>query len=210
MPGRAVCAVVLVTILPTIARAQSPAVVEVNTGDRISGEVEGLQRGRLDFHTLAASIPGARSWADTIAIVWSEVVRLTSTQTLEVELSSGERFRGSVSSPAAGQLVVQTSSGPTQPLAIKDIVRIIPVEAGFRGRTTGSIDFGLTFTNAEHATSYSLHGDALHLSPSHKYETRVAAQSWLTSRDDADRLTRNEYSVDVRRLLPNRWFAMGK
>lgn len=208
LPIRAFWTVVFVAILPVIAHAQPPAVVEVATGDRITGDVRRLERGRLDFRTPAA--PGAQRWAGTISIVWSEVVRLTSTQTLEIELSSGERFTGSISSPAAGQLVVQTSRGPSRPIALKDIVRIIRIEDGFRARTTSSIDFGLTFTIAEKARSYTLNGDAEHVSPSHRYETRVAATSWLSARDDADRLTRNEYSVEVRRVLSNRWFAVGK
>jgi hypothetical protein len=210
LPIRAFCTVVFVAVLPAIAHAQPPALVEVATGDRIAGDVRRLQRGRLDFRTPAASTPGAQRWAGTISIVWSEVVRLTSTQTLEIELSSGERFTGSISSPAAGQLVVQTSRGPTRPIAMKDVVRIIRIEDGFSARTTASVDFGLTFANAENARTFTLNGDAEHVSPSHRYETRVAAASWLTARDDADRLTRNEYSVDVRRLLSNRWFALGK
>jgi hypothetical protein len=210
MPTRVFAAVIFAVMVPAIAHAQPPAVVEVATGDRITGDVRRLYRGRMDFRTPSASTPGAQRWAGTISIVWSEVVRLTSTQTLEIELTTGERFTGSISSPADRQLVVETPTGPTKPIAMKDIVRIIRIEGGFRARTTGSIDFGLTYTNAENARTYTLNGNAEHMSPSHRYETRVVAKSWLTARDDAERLTRNEYSADVRRLFTNRWFALGK
>ncbi len=85
-------AIVLIAALQGVAFAQPPTVVEVNTGDRITGDVRSLEHGLLAFRTPAASTPGARRWAGTISILWSEVVSLTSTQNLDVEVSSGERF----------------------------------------------------------------------------------------------------------------------
>jgi hypothetical protein len=82
------------------------------------------------------------------------------------------------------------------------------MEAEFRARTTGAIDFGLSFNNAENARTYTLDANALHRSHAYKYETQIAYDSWLSARDDAERLTRNNVSVDVRRRLSNRWFAL--
>ena len=137
----------LVLALPATLHAQSTDVVEVASGDRITGDVRRLDRGQLAFATASAG-PGHQRFAGTISIVWTEVVSLTSAQNFDIELASGERFAGSISSPSAGQLVVLTASGPTRPIAVGEFVWIVPIEDGFRGRTTGSIDFGLSFTNA--------------------------------------------------------------
>jgi hypothetical protein len=110
--------------------------------------VSRLQRGQLGFRTISAGA-GHQRFAGTISIVWAEVVSLTSGKTLDVETVSGELFTGSISSPASGQLVVQTSAGPSRVLDLEEVIGIIPIESGFRGRTTGSIDFGVSFTNAE-------------------------------------------------------------
>src|SRR5690606_19149195 len=129
---------------PLAARGQAPASVEVAAGDRIHGDVQRLERGRLAFRTASRSAPGAQRWGGTIAIVWTEVVRLESEQLLEIELSSGERHTGAVSSPSPGRLVVRTPSGATSPIELRDIVSIIPLEAGFRARTTGTLDVGFS------------------------------------------------------------------
>jgi len=203
---RTVCALFL-TLAPATLVAQTIDVVEVASGDRINGDLRRLQHGQLEFRTASAGA-GHQRFAGTISIVWAEVVSLTSTKQLDVELASGERFSGSMSSPSPGRLIVQTASGPSRPLDVKEVIGIIPMVAAFRGRTTGSIDFGLSFTNAEKARTYTLDANALHRSPAYMYETEIAFDSWLSARDDAERLTRNNLSADVRRRLPNRWFAL--
>ena len=203
---RAVVTVVL-ALPPTVLFAQESDVVEVASGDRVRGDVSRLQHGQLAFRTISAGA-GHDRFAGTISIVWAEVVSLTSAKTLDVETASGERFTGSISSPASGRLIVQTPAGPSRALDVREIIGIIPIESGFRGRTTGSIDFGLNFTNADNARTYTLDAEALHRSSTYAYETQITFNSWLSARDDAERLTRNDLAVDVRRRFSNRWFAM--
>ena len=206
LAARAVLAMVLV-VVPATTYAQDPDVVEVASGDRITGDVSRLQRGQLAFRTASAGA-GHKRFAGTISIVWAEVVSLTSAKTLDVELASGERFTGSISTPSPGSLIVQTSSGPSRAIDFKEVIGIITIESGFRGRTTGSIDFGLNYTNADDARSYTLDAEALHRSSTYAYETQVTFNSWLSARDDVERLTRNDLTVDVRRRFSNRWYAV--
>jgi hypothetical protein len=207
LAARAVLVMVLVVALPMTTLAQDPDVVEVASGDRITGDVSRLQHGQLAFRTASAGA-GHKRFAGTISIVWAEVVSIKSAKTLDVELASGERLTGSIATTSPGSLVVQTSSGPSRAIDLKEIIGIITIESGFRGRTTGSIDFGLNYTNAEDARTYTLDANALHRSRTYAYETQVAFTSWLSARDDAERLTRNDVTVDVRRRFPNRWFAL--
>ena len=110
--------------------AQGTDIVEVASGDRMTGTVSGLERGRLAFNTPAAS---------PFSISWAQVVTLTSTQTLDVELASGERFIGTIASPSRRSLVgKKTATGPSRPLDFDEIVRIASVASGFLDRTSGS------------------------------------------------------------------------
>ncbi len=199
----------LLLVLPATLNAQAADVVEVASGDRITGNVSRLERGRLAFRTASAG-PGHQRFAGTISIVWMEVVSLTCSQQLDVELASGEKFAGSISSPSPGRLVVQTASGPTRPIPVAEFVWMAPIEAGFRGRTTGSIDFGVSFSSAEDSRTYTLRTEATHRSPTHAYEAQLAFDSWLSAREDVETLTRNDFLADVRRRLPGRWFAVAK
>src|SRR5690606_10979829 len=172
------------------------------------GDVQRLERGRLAFRTASRSAPGAQRWGGTIAIVWTEVVRLESEQLLEIELSSGERHTGAVSSPSPGRLVVRTPSGATSPIELRDIVSIIPLEAGFRARTTGTLDVGFSLASAQGTRTYSVNGQARHRSPGYAADTRLTLHSWLSAREGTETLTRNDVGVDVRRRLDGRWYAV--
>lgn len=201
---------ILIALLPVGVSAQDADVVVVASGDRIRGDVRRLHHGRLAFRTLAGPAPGGQRWAGTISIVWTEVVSLTSAQPLVIELTSGERFTGSIASSSPGHLVVETASGPTPPIPMTRIVGIFPVEDGFRARTTGSLDFGLSLSNAQDARTYTLNGEATHRSEDYLYDTHVVLSSWLSARTGADTLTRNDVAADVRRWLPHRWFGIAK
>ena len=190
---------VLSLVVGSTAHAQRTDVVQVTNGDRITGTVSGLARARLAFRTDSAG---------TLSIAWGDVVTLTSSETLDVELSSGVRYTGSISSPSPGRLMVQTASGPSPSIDMKEVIRLTPIGAVFRARTTGSIDFGVNFTKADKARSYTLDIDAANRTRS--YETLVDFDSWLQRREDTDTLTRNKLLLDVRRLLPQRWYVVAK
>lgn len=200
LPSRCVVVgtIVLVSTLVLTPSTAAADDLEIKGGGKLmSGLLVRMERGRLFFWTSATG---------TIAIDWTHVVGISSPQNLDVELSAGGRFSGSISSPSAGQLVVQTSSGPTAPIVMSDIVRIAPIQATFRMRLTGVVDFGLSYSHADAELTYAFNSAWLHRTRS--YETRVGFDSWLSRQDDADRQTRNDLVVDVRRLLPERWFAL--
>lgn len=209
MSLRALTLTLVMAASPGTLHAQPGDAVEVASGDRITGSVSRLERGRLAFRTASAG-PGHQRFAGTISIVWAEVVSLTCSQHLDVELASGERFAGSISSPSPGRLVVQTASGPTRPIPVAEFVWIAPIEAGFRGRTVGSVDLGVSYSSAEGARTYTLRTEASYRSPGHAYEAQFAFYSWLSARDETETLTRNDFLFDVRRTLQGRWFAVAK
>jgi hypothetical protein len=89
MPATA--AVVLVGILgaPLDLAAQSvrDEVVELSSGDRVTGEIKGLDRSYLTVRTIDLG---------TVQIRWPRVVRLNSNRSLEIVLADGRRLEGSV------------------------------------------------------------------------------------------------------------------
>jgi hypothetical protein len=196
---RVLAIAVLSLVLGSTAYAQRTDVVQVTNGDRITGTVSGLARGRLAFRTDAAR---------TLSVAWGDVVTLTSSETLDVELASGVRYTGSISSPSPGRLIVQAASGPSPSIDMTEVIRLTPIGAGLRARTTGSIDVGANFTKADSARSYTLDIDAANRTRS--YETLMDFDSWLQRREDTDTLTRNKFQLDVRRLLPRRWYVVSK
>ncbi len=91
------------------------------------------------------------------------------------------------------------------PLELSDVVRMIPIEADFRARMTGSIDFGFSYLLAGNTQTYTLGAAGVHRS--RNYLSRGSISSWLSARDEAERQTRNDLALDTRRLLARRWHA---
>src|SRR5262245_64645651 len=75
--------------------AQAPALaaktdlVVLRNGDRITGEVKGLARGKLDYST---------DDAGRLSIEWDKVARVVSPNQFQFELGSGVRYSGRLGS----------------------------------------------------------------------------------------------------------------
>jgi len=101
---RAPGAIVLVGIfsapLGLAAQRVRDEVVELSNGDRVTGEIKGLDRSYLTFRTIDLG---------TVQIRWQRVVRLNSNRTLEIVLADGRRLQGSVASPTPRTLDIVRS-----------------------------------------------------------------------------------------------------
>ena len=145
---RALEAVVLVGILTSpldvAAQRVRDEVVELSSGDRVTGEIKGLDRSYLTVRTIDLG---------TVQIRWQRVVRLNSNRMLEIVLEDGRRLEGSVVSPAPRTLDV-TGGGRTVNIDLASIVAMRPVARSWIGDLTGQIGAGFDYTRA--ATSPSL------------------------------------------------------
>src|SRR5215204_2188626 len=90
----------MVTVLALCveARGQSRTdVVTLPNGDRITGEIVELERGRLEFKT---------DDAGTLMLEWDKVASLVSTRQFDVVLIDGRRYLGSLGSADPRSLAV--------------------------------------------------------------------------------------------------------
>src|SRR5687768_5703658 len=109
--------VMLALVLPGAAHAQKTDVVTFANGDRITGEVKLLGRGRLEFST---------DDAGTLYLEWDKLVSVVSTRRLEVVTGDGRRFLGSLGpAPDRFVTVIGDSETVSLPMAEVTIVRHI-------------------------------------------------------------------------------------
>ena len=180
--------------VPVHAAAKTDIVIFAN-GDRLTGEVKSLERGKLRFKTAAT---------DTISIEWDDVASLISNQNIQVETEGGRRYLGRlVANVQGGQVVLKTESG----LITLDAERIVfmnPIEKKGFDRFDGDITVGFNFAKASEVkqAQFGLDLEA-------RSETRVFGLdiSSVTS-DSEDNESSQRHSLDMgyTRLLPNRWF----
>lgn len=181
-----------IVFLP-VANANTDVVVFTN-GDRLTGEVKLLERGKLRFKTAAT---------DTISIEWDDVASLKSDQNIQVETESGDRFLGHLGAASSeGKVLVETTTGAVQ-LDVDRIVLMHPIEKKGIARFDGDITAGFNFAkaNAVRQAHFGLDLEA-------RTETRIfSLNMYSVTSDSADNSSSQRHSADIsyQRLLADRW-----
>lgn len=179
------------------AAAQKTDIVELLNGDRITCEIQKLDRGKLTVKT---------DGIGTIAIEWDDVARVTSAASYDVELASGTRLIGSIERGDPRTLRLVTPSGAEE-LSLDAIVRAARLGRTFWKRIDGSIAAGFSFTQANLQTQWTLDADASYRSA--RWFLSTSANSLLTTFEDQDSQTRNDLSLEAQRFMRPRWSYIG-
>jgi hypothetical protein len=171
-------------------------VVRFGNGDRLTGEVRQLSRGRLSFDTDATGV---------IGIEWEDVAFLSSDQQFEIEDQNGRLHFGSIdNSDSAGQLRIITTN-ETIDIAMLDVVLITPIEQTLIEQFDIDVDVGYSFTKASDLTRTNVGVDlefrrernGLHLT----FDTVMT--------DEVDDSTKREsMNLTYQRFLDNRWVTL--
>jgi hypothetical protein len=187
-----------------IAADKTDILIFVN-GDRLTGEVKSLERGRLRFNTDATG---------TISIEWDDVASLESKQNIQVETENGVRYLGHLSAAAdEKRLVVKMSSGPVV-LENKHVILMTPIEGVRRDRIDGDVSAGYTFAKAKNVKTTNLSFDLNYRTESRiwslDYDTLVTDSSEDDNEDDDEGASEDlSLALEYKRLLANRWLAGG-
>lgn len=180
----------------TPARAEKTDVVILKNGDRVTGEVKALERGRLSFSTDSMG---------SLQIEWEEIEKIDSGQNVEVEVATGEKFFGSLTAEAeAGRLQVR---GETESVTLElaSVVRMVPIEDTFLRRLDGSFDLGFSFTSANDATQYSLGSNVRYRT--RRFSRHLGLSSTFLDQRNAERTRRTSLEGGLQRFLANRRFT---
>jgi hypothetical protein len=175
-PGRrlpSVATALLVLACHGVARAQGRTdVVALANGDRITGEVVRLERGRLEFKT---------DDAGTLYLEWDKLTTLVSARVMEVVTADGASFLGSLAPTGARALAVVGPDG-TVPLVMTDVTLVTPIGRSFWRKLDGSIDAGFSYTRSSGVAQLNLNTETVYRRPG--FQGRLAASLTQTETDD--------------------------
>jgi putative salt-induced outer membrane protein YdiY len=178
------------------AAAQKTDVVELKNGDRITCEIQRLERAKLVVKT---------DGLGTISIEWDDVARLASAREFSITLTSGRRVFGPMIRGDAATVDV-VSAGEKERLSLPEVVAMSPLGGTFWKRLDGSIDAGFSFTQANVQTQWTLNSKVSYRT--RHWLTNLTGDSALTIREDADRQSRNTVTLATNRELKPLWAAL--
>lgn len=171
-------------------------IVTMLNGDRLSGELKSLERGRLRFDSSATG---------TIPIEWDEVATLISHQSVQVETEAGARYLGRiVAAPRDAMIVVDTAEGSVE-LDMMNVVLMQPIKERRIDRIDAGITFGYSFAKSNEVQQLNLGFDAS--TRSEKRIVRLETDVIISDSDTDESNQRKRLDFEYTRLLPRRWGA---
>lgn len=166
------------------AHADKTDVVYLHNGDRITGEIKSLFRGRLEFST---------DHMGTVFIEWEDIREIVSDTGHAVELTNGQRFYGPLDKPEnADMLMVKTEQG-TVGVGTLDVIAMYPVEASFWERLDINFSLGLSWDKASSVGKYNVGVAAEYRTPETISNAELSTE--VTTQEGRDDTTRANFDV---------------
>ena len=177
------------------AWAAKTDIVYLKNGDRVTGEVKSLNRGKLEFKT---------DHMGTVQIEWEDIREIVSSTGQTVELANGQRFYGPLAKPENSDMVMVNTDAGSVGVSTEDVVSMYPVEAGFWDRLDISADFGFSWDKGSNVGKYSL-GIQTELR-STRFISRAAFNTEITTQEGREDTNRTNLSAMHNVFHPNKRF----
>lgn len=150
-----VCVAVIVTVVmwgfSGPVRGDKTDVILMHNGDRVTGEIKSLIRGKLEVSTVNMG---------TVLIDWANVTEVVSETPQSVELWDGERYHGTLMRAESRESVAVDTGEESVEVPFTDVVSMYPVSASFADRLDVSASLGFSWDKASDVGQYTLGADA--------------------------------------------------
>ena len=192
----------LLLSLPAVSVAAKTDVVLLVNGNTITGEIKSLEFGALRYSTDSMG---------TVMIDWEDIVTISTKQTLQVEVTDGTRYFGTLDSAEERFHIKVNSASGLVDLHSASIVRLVPIDAeeSFWERLDGSFSFGFDSEKSSQVTTLRSSADVSYRT--RQYLVGLAATFNVTDQpgsDEASQTRRREnIGINYKRFRANRWFT---
>jgi hypothetical protein len=133
-----------------VASADKSDIILFKNGDRLTGELKTLDRGKISFDTSATGV---------IKIEWDDIEQLYSNTTFEVALENGSRLYGSLAETTRHNEIRLQTDTTALDLPIDTVVRMTPIKATVLDRMKMSVDVGYSLAKASKLEQSNLNYD---------------------------------------------------
>lgn len=187
----------VLTLISTSANAQGRTdVVTLANGDRITGEIMNLERGRLEFKT---------DDAGTLYLEWDKLISLVAARQVEVVTVAGIRHLGTLGPASPQSISVITDSDPV-PLRMIEVTGIHPIGRSFWQRLDGSFDAGFSYTRSSGIAQLNVNSDTVFRRPA--FSARLSASITITEQGDgSERDDRGTVELSYLKYRWQEWFV---
>ena len=185
----------LLATLPAVTIAARTDTVLLINGNAVTGEIKSYEFGSLEYSTDSMG---------TVLIDWEDVVGLTSSQNLQVEVSNGTRFFGNLEAAEERfHISVITEHGPVD-LSMNRIIRITPIDLAerFYKRLEGGVSVGVNAQSGSGVSTFNSTMDVRYRTE--KYLVGLNLSSSITDQPSEETQANHNIQLNYQRFRPNR------
>ncbi len=192
--------VLVLAAAPAAATHPKTDIVTLDDGSTYYGEIKSVKYATLTLKTSAVG---------TVKIEWRHITGLTSEFQYQVDLAGGGRHYGTLEPPDNPRHLKVVGSAGAIEVKLSDVVRIAPIEHTFWQRLNGSLNFGLTYTQANEAIQYNLGFDANYRS--HKNYGTLSASSIFNTQEEGESTQQSYLQLIMAQVSKGAWgpFELG-
>jgi hypothetical protein len=188
-------------LISSFLQAQRTDVVILENGDRVTGEIKKMERGKLEYRTDNIS---------TIYIEWIKIDFISSKDQFDIELETGVRYIGSIEMTEEKRRLIVNAGDVRFTLDMISVVRIYPLEGSFWKRVKGYLDVLLSYQRANRKVEWKLGSEVSYRGK--KWVTTLSGSSYYTQQEGGVpeggvSTSRNDAAIMGQRILKNRWTA---
>jgi hypothetical protein len=178
----------------SVALAARTDVIVLTNGDRVTGEVVHMRKGKLQVKT---------DDMGSLSIEWDKVAALTTAERYDVTMRDGLRLLGRISPGPPGTLGVVADDESVTTMRMAEVASLDAIKTTFWQRIDGSIDLGGSYTQSSGVAQLSLEAQTTYRRPSFAYATSLSMN--LTRQPDAPETSRYSLNLDYTRFRSNGW-----
>ena len=169
-------------------------VVVTTSGDRLVGEIKGVEN---DVLTLSTEYSDA-----DVKIKWDKIASIESDRQFLVETFDGKRVSGALKADAQKKAAVVVAEADVR---LPDVSMVQPFERGFWSRFDAALDFGYSLTKTNSAKQLSLGGNLAYRDE--RNLDSLFVNVFRSSQANAPETQRWDLGNDFRHLLGTRWYV---
>ena len=179
--------------------AEKTDVVVLANGDHITGEINSLQRGQLQFKT---------DDAGTLYLEWDKLVSVVATtRVFDVSTTDGRRFLGTLVMTGNRVLEVMTAIGNVM-LPMLEVTALTPIGASFWSKLDGSVSAGYNYTKSSGIAQLNFNSDTVYRRPA--FSARLTASLTQTDQENEEPDRRAYIEGSYVRFRSQNWFVVGQ
>ncbi len=182
-------------VIPCLSFAQKTDVIVLFNGDKITGEIKGMNTGLLELST---------DNLGTIYIEWDKVTNLTTDKIFEIELTDGRIYFGSFNSSKKKGMIILKGVTLDNEFYLKYIVRITRIRESFWDILQGYIKMGVSYSKSSQVAELTFGADIIYTTKSQRSE--LILNSDFSSSEGNPTSSNNNASYSFNKFLQDKWF----